>query len=250
MHLKREQVKEHINVAFEIKQTEESDGFFRFEGLASTFGNTDLVNDIVERGAFLKSIAAKLPIILWQHDMAEPIGMPEEIRETPDGLFIRGALPLEDDFVRGRVKPQMKVGSIRTMSIGFRVPKGGFEIDSDGVRRLKEIDLLEVSLVTFPANPQAMVTGFKAGNSITVKDLSFINSDINTAKKLEKALSESGLFSVNAAKKLVACLNSCESEADNTDNVENIKRLNSMVAKIEAADNKIALNNLLIKARG
>lgn len=151
---------ERIEVAFEIKALhEEDDNFFRFEGLASTFGNLDLVDDIVLPGAFKESIAAKMPVILWQHDQHTPIGMPEEIRETDEGLFIRVRLPKDDDFVRGRVIPQIKVGSIQAMSIGFQLQE--FQIDEERIRTLEKVDLKEVSLVTFPANPLAKVTDFK-----------------------------------------------------------------------------------------
>lgn len=153
---------EYMQVEFEVKQIlDEDDGFFRFEGMASTFGNIDLVDDIVEKGAFTESLQNRTPIILWQHFSDEPIGMPEMIMENEDGLFLRARLPIDDTLVKGRVIPQVKVGSIRTMSIGFRIPPGGAEIDADGIRRLKRVDLLEVSLVTFPANPMATVTGFK-----------------------------------------------------------------------------------------
>ena len=112
-------------VKFEVKQVldndNDDDGFFRFEGMASTFGNLDLVDDIIEPGAFTESLKEILPVILWQHRSSEPIGMPEEIRETDEGLFIRARLPKDDTMVSGRVIPQVKVGSIRTMSIGFRI---------------------------------------------------------------------------------------------------------------------------------
>lgn len=152
---------EHIDVSFEVKQIDDSDDeFFRFEGLASTFGNVDLVNDIVLRGAFKDSLVEKTPVILWQHKSDSPLGMPEEIRETEQGLFLKAKLPKADTFVAGRVIPQIKVGSISTMSIGFRIVER--EFNDEGIRLLKKVDLLEVSLVTFPANELAKVTGFKA----------------------------------------------------------------------------------------
>ncbi len=153
---------EHMNVTFEIKQLiDDDDEFFKFEGMASTFGNTDLVDDIVERGAFKESLENRVPKILWQHQSEEPIGMPEVARETENGLFIRGKLPKADTFVTGRVIPQMKIGSINAMSIGFTIPDNGSELRADGVRLLKKIDLKEISLVSFPANELARVTGFK-----------------------------------------------------------------------------------------
>ncbi len=151
---------EYIDVSFEVKQIDDMDDeFFRFEGLASTFGNIDLVNDIVVRGAFVDSLATKTPVILWQHQSDSPLGMPEDIRETEEGLFLKAKLPKLDTFVSGRVIPQIKVGSIRTMSIGFRIVERDF--NDEGIRLLKKVDLMEVSLVTFPANPLAAVSGFK-----------------------------------------------------------------------------------------
>lgn len=151
---------EYIDVNFEVKQIHEDDEFFRFEGLASTFGNIDLVNDIVVRGAFVDSLASKTPVILWQHQSDIPLGMPEDIREIEEGLFLKAKLPKADTFVSGRVIPQIKVGSITTMSIGFRVVER--EFNEEGIRLLHKVDLLEVSLVTFAANPLAKVVGFKA----------------------------------------------------------------------------------------
>jgi len=151
---------EYIDVSFEVKQIDDDDDeFFRFEGLASTFGNIDLVNDIVVRGAFKESLAEKTPVVLWQHKSDSPLGMPEDIRETEQGLFLKAKLPKSDTFVAGRVIPQIKVGSISAMSIGFRVVERDF--NEEGIRLLKKVDLMEVSLVTFPANPMAMVSGFK-----------------------------------------------------------------------------------------
>jgi HK97 family phage prohead protease len=151
---------EHIDVDFEIKQIfEDDDQLFRFEGLASTFGNIDLVDDIVARGAFEESIKQRMPKILWQHSSREPIGMPEIATETEEGLFIRAKLPKEDTFVSGRVIPQIKIGSINAMSIGFIDQDS--ETNGQGIRTLKKIDLKEVSLVSFPANELALISGFK-----------------------------------------------------------------------------------------
>lgn len=265
---------ETLELKFEIKQIlEEEDGFFRFEGLASTFNNVDLTDDLIEPGAFKKSLEKQLPIILWQHASDEPIGMPEVVEETPEGLFIRARLPKDDTLVSGRVIPQIKVGSIRTMSIGFRWPRGGtFEIDSDGIRRLKEIDLVEISLVTFAANPKAKITDFKSlvpffdglgltedkkqellekikKEEFTVNkdDLLFLDDlDKITARGLESALRDSGLFTKNAAVKMVSFLNRSDSENDDSDAVLNelkalsVKAQNiSVQAHIKSMLNKI-----------
>jgi len=175
-----------IDVAFEIKalhDDDEDDKFFIFEGLAATFGNLDLVDDIVERGAFKESIEKELPVILWQHSSYEPIGMPAVITEIPEGLFVIGRLPKEDVFVSGRVIPQLKIGSVKTMSIGFHALE--FEINNQGIRRLIKVDLKEISLVTFPANPKAKITDVK---SINVEDV----KKITTRREFEKFLRDAG----------------------------------------------------------
>lgn len=156
---------EVMTVPFEIKcLSEEKQGdeeFFIFEGYASTFGNIDLVDDRVAPGAFLNSIQKETPVILWQHDRFEPIGMPSEIKEDNRGLFLRVRMPKSDTFVAGRVMPQLKIGSVKAMSIGFRVKEFSFDAET-GIRTLLEIELREISLVTFPANPEAAITSVKA----------------------------------------------------------------------------------------
>jgi len=183
----------YLELPFEIKAMSEEDKFFTFEGLASTFNNVDLTDDIIRKGAFLKSISERTPVILWQHRTSEPIGMPTEIRETEEGLFIKARLPKEDDLVRGRVMPQMRVGSIRKMSIGYSVK----DSENEGrVRILKEIDLFEVSLVTFPANPKASVSAFKSadGKMFSLEDVQHI-SDVKTLRDFFK---ETDIFTKQA----------------------------------------------------
>lgn len=216
---------EFIDVAFEVKALhDEDDEFFRFEGLASTFGNIDSVDDIMVKGAFVESLAEITPIALWQHDRREPIGMPEEIKETEGGLFVRARLPKEDTFVSGRVIPQIKVGSIQKMSIGF-IPLE-WEITEDGIRLLKKVKLLEFSLVTFAANNMANITDFK-------NDKKFYNVEAVkalTPHELEKALRESGAFSRDAAKLIVSFAKQSESVGDD-DGIKS--ELSTMLAKTD-----------------
>ena len=227
-----EQKIQYMQVPVEIKLLhDENDEFFRFEGLASTFGNIDLVDDIVERGAFAESIAEKAPIILWQHDMFEPIGMPEETKEVEAGLFVRARLPKADTLVSGRVIPQMKVGSITTMSIGFRVKE--FSIDEKGIRRLEKVDLKEISLVTFPANPLAKIADFK-GDEMEVVDVEKAK-EINTKRGFEKCLRESGAFTKDAACVLAKFFHGeHEDEAKDDDKDADIKKAEEKAANLKA----------------
>lgn len=153
--------RENTTVAFEIKAIGATDdGNFTFEGYASTFGNKDFGDDIVVPGAFKASLKQTNNVpILWQHSMHEPIGKSIELTEDDKGLFLKGILPKDDDFVKGRVIPQMKIGSIKEMSIGYFIKDSEMQ---DDIRYLKEVELFEVSLVTKAMNPRATVTGFKA----------------------------------------------------------------------------------------
>ena len=95
-----------------------------------------------------------------------------EAREDAKGLFVKGIMPKDDTFVSGRVIPQMKSGSVSDMSIGFMIKD--YDI-KEGVRYLKEVSLLETSLVTIPMNPEANVTGFK--NAVSYQDLPLADRD-------------------------------------------------------------------------
>ena len=138
-----------------------ADGYF--QGYASLFGREDLGRDVVMPGAFARSLAArgaKGVRMLFQHDPAEPIGVWEEIREDGRGLYVRGRLM--PDVARAReVLSLMRAGAIDGLSIGFRTLRGRKDARS-GIRRLYEVDLWEVSVVTFPMLPAARVSAVKA----------------------------------------------------------------------------------------
>tara|TARA_Y100000996_G_scaffold400285_1_gene370122 strand:- start:1307 stop:2119 length:813 start_codon:yes stop_codon:yes gene_type:complete len=135
-----------------------------FEGYASVFGNKDLGNDVVVNGAFRKSLRAKGPKkikMLFQHDTKEPIGVYTKIREDGQGLYVQGQLAMNTQ--KGReVYELMKMGAIDGLSVGYRVDAKGYHYDERGKKRmLKEVDLMEISAVTFPMNPKARVSAVK-----------------------------------------------------------------------------------------
>lgn len=153
--------KEIKTFPFEVKSTQEVENIFTFEGYASTFNNIDYGDDMVIRGAFADSLSRNSQVpILWQHQMSEPVGVSIQLYEDEKGLFIKGNLPKDDTLVSGRIIPQMKVGSIKEMSIGFFTKDS--EMLKNGIRALKQIELFEVSLVTKAMNSQALVSGFKS----------------------------------------------------------------------------------------
>ena len=189
--------KEIKSFPFEVKATAEENNIFTFEGYASTFNNVDHGDDIVIRGAFFNSLAKNSQVpILWQHQMSEVIGVSVQLYEDDKGLFVKGNLPKDDTLVSGRIIPQMKVGSIKEMSIGFFTKN--YDRAKDGIRLLKEIDLFEVSLVTKAMNSQALVTGFKS---------------FETLRDIEQTLKDNG-FSINEAKTIISRIKEFSSQRD------------------------------------
>jgi HK97 family phage prohead protease len=153
---------EYKNLPFEIKQTESDDNFFFFQGHAAVFNTIDRGGDRILPGAFKESLE-NIPVkILWQHKTSEPLGVPVEIREDAKGLFVRGKMPKNDDLVKGRVVPQMEVGSVDSLSIGFLTKERVWrEVDGVDIRDIVKVDLFEFSPVSIPMNPDALITSLK-----------------------------------------------------------------------------------------
>lgn len=127
------------------------------EGYASLFGVPDQGGDVVQPGAYkagLKRLADKGGRVrmLWQHDASAPIGVWEEIREDARGLWVKGRLLTEVAKAR-EAAALVAAGAIDGLSIGYRTISA--ERDQKGRRALTEVDLWEVSLVTFPMLPEA-----------------------------------------------------------------------------------------------
>ncbi len=203
---------------FELRGSNTKDDFFEFEGMASTF-QKDLDNDVIEKGAFKESLTKRLPVILFQHDSNAPIGVTTEAFEKSDGLFIKAKLPIDDDLVKGRVIPQMKVGSIKSMSIGFSMLRDDIEMEGD-IRHIKKVDLHEISLVTFPANTGAKVTGFKS----ELKDI----LELKNKRELENHLRELGM-----SQKAAVYLASKVEFADEIHETQIINKLDKILGSIK-----------------
>ena len=129
------------------------------EGYGSLFGVTDQGGDAVAPGAFgasLERLRAKGDKVrmLWQHDPAKPIGVWDEVREDGKGLWVRGRL-LPDVALAREAAALIAAGAIDGLSIGYRTIRA--ERNRAGRRLLKEVELWEVSLVTFPMLPEAKV---------------------------------------------------------------------------------------------
>lgn len=128
------------------------------EGYASLFGLSDQGGDMVQPGAYktsLERLSAKGGRVkmLWQHDPAQPIGVWDEVREDDKGLWVKGRILT--DLERGREAAALiAAGAIDGLSIGYRTVRSE---KAAGGRKLSELELWEVSLVTFPMLPEARV---------------------------------------------------------------------------------------------
>jgi uncharacterized protein len=146
----------YIHHHLEIKNCEPNGIFW---GYASVFNHLDHHKEIVAHGAFAKSLLqwgelGRYPKMLWQHDPRFPIGQWLDIKEDHHGLFVKGQILL--DVRQGReAYALLKAGIVDGLSIGFHLVKAHRQ---DRAKLLQEIDLQEISLVTFAANAEAKVS--------------------------------------------------------------------------------------------
>lgn len=143
-----------------------------FTGYASVFGTKDRGGDIVMPGAFTKSLQTYPPArvkMLWQHNTTEPVGIWTKFEEDARGLKADGRLILET--AKGReVHALMKAGAVDGLSIGFRTIRDAVDRQK-GARLLHELELREVSIVTFPMNEDATVSSVKTLSSTNFREL-------------------------------------------------------------------------------
>jgi hypothetical protein len=126
------------------------------EGYASLFGEVDQARDMMMPGAFAQTLkqrgVRRIPM-LFQHDPAEPVGVWLELREDFRGLYARGRLIPE--VVRAReLLALLRAGTADGLSIGYRTVKSRVD-PKTRVRRLHQVDLWEISIVTFPLRAEA-----------------------------------------------------------------------------------------------
>lgn len=158
------------NMPVEIKEIKE-DG--TFSGYGSVFGVQDSYNDIVEKGAFKKTLNERTNVkLLWQHDSREPIGVFTKMYEDDHGLVVEGKIAM--DVQRGKeAYTLIKMGAVDGLSIGYSTITAKYDKKTN-IRFLKELKLYEVSVVTFPANEAATVTSVKSDEQTLINN--FIKS--------------------------------------------------------------------------
>jgi HK97 family phage prohead protease len=183
---------DRLDFALEVKGVTDAG---LFEGYASTFGERDLGGDIVVAGSMTKSIkarGAKGIRMFADHDTRKRIGVWTDLIEDEKGLYVKGRLLLEKQDGKDAYI-DLKEGALDGLSIGFQTKLDAYD-GRRKARMLKEIDLREISLVPFPMNESARVTGVKA------------LEDIKTIREFEEALVNGTLPALSAkeAKALLA----------------------------------------------
>lgn len=154
---------EHKTIPFEVKEVD-SNG--TISGYGAVFGNVDSGGDIIMPDAFNGCISRSRekgykPKMLWQHDPGQPIGVWDTMKADDRGLFMQGRVVA--DVTKGREAiALMKAKAIDGLSIGYKTTDYEYEKNDMGmVRKIKEADVWETSIVTFPMNTEARVTDVK-----------------------------------------------------------------------------------------
>jgi len=190
---------------FDIRDLKFADGGVRkFSGYGAVFGNVDSYGDVIAKGAFGRTLsehkaAGTMPAMLSQHgpvmggDEMMPIGVWTSMMEDDHGLLVEGRL---SDTPRGNeAYTLLKDRALRGLSIGYVARKFTLRTKPDEPRRtLTDIELIEVSLVTFPANPKARVDAVKGvqGKAITTRDCEHALRDAGVPRELAKAIVAKG----------------------------------------------------------
>lgn len=185
----------HKQFAFKAESVND-DG--TFSGYGSVFGNLDSYREIVAPGAFAESlkaiVAAGDPLpALWQHDPDHPIGGYDVLSEDERGLKVSGWLMVNEIPLAAQAHALMKRRVVKGLSIGYYVEASSYD-EKANVRTLTRLDLQEISIVTFPANTEALVDEVKR---------KLADGDLPTLREFEKSLREQG-YSKALAEKIAA----------------------------------------------
>lgn len=199
----------------------------QFEGYASIFNQRDKGRDIVVPGAFAKSLQA-IPAarvrMLYQHDPSQVIGKWTEVREDGKGLYVKGQLILDVPKAK-EVHALLKGGAIDGLSIGYRTIDDDRSRDT-GERKLKEVELWEVSVVTFPMLPTATVDTVKNGSQ---QD----NGMLFTPREVEALVRDVKECSQSEAKRIVAAFKK------NPDAIRDVGRDQALIQSLHRASQRM-----------
>ncbi|AFJ47150.1 HK97 family phage prohead protease [Shimwellia blattae] len=185
---------------FDIKAVSD-DGLF--SGYGSVFNVVDSYNEVVAPGAFLESIEEtrakeRTFPVLWQHRSGEPIGNWDisSLKEDSHGLFGEGVLWLEDAHQAKTAWRGMKTRAITGLSIGYYVRESNYD-EKTRIRTLTKLDLVEISIVTLPANDEARIDVIKSvlahGNLPSLPEFEKFLREAGFSKTQSVAIASGGL---------------------------------------------------------
>lgn len=186
-------MRSHLDFGLEVKAL----GAREFEGHGAVFGNVDHGGDIVLKGAFARSLAAHKasgtsPLMFWMHQPDQVPGVWLEVEEDREGLYVHGELL--DTQLGKEMHTLLTHKAVRGLSIGYRPEEVDF--DRDGHRLLKQVEVMEVSIVSMAMNPLARIEAAKAR-------LSARGEYVPTEREFEQVLRRAGC-SKNVARGLIA----------------------------------------------
>jgi HK97 family phage prohead protease len=214
-----------IALETEFKSESSSDDSMTFSGYGAYFNNVDSYGDVILPGAFKDNVSrakkGDFPVMLSQHGMDDytPVGVFTKIVEDEKGLYVEGKLANttmgRDLYELMKMTPRP---AIKGMSIGYRVTEAEYPAGKNDskfpkgcYRKIKAADVLEISIVTFPANKKATITNVKS--EFVIRDA-------------EKALREAG-YSANEAKTIISIIKNANPVTDELPEVDEEKKLNT-----------------------
>ncbi len=185
-------------VALDLKAVSEG----VIQGYASLFGEKDQGGDVVMPGAYARSLAAlaadnRRVKMLWQHDPAQPIGVWDEVKEDARGLLVKGRILT--DVAKGReAAALLAAGAIDGLSIGYRTVNA--TRGAKGERLLNELEIWEVSVVTFPMLQSARIDAVKAAD-LSKHDLErMLTRDAGLSRSVARRLMAGGYDAMKATR--------------------------------------------------
>lgn len=185
---------ERKSFVIEIKQDDKAG---EINGYGAIFGNIDSHDDIIEKGAFEKTLAEHkknntLPVMAWCHNMSEPVGDWLNMKENNTGLKVKGQIWIGDNATNESKKAHnfAKGTSKKSLSIGYAVAKARYEKKQGrSIRVIEEAKLYELSLLPYGSNEKAVFEG---------KSLIDENGEIKTIRDIEQILRDAGLSKTQA----------------------------------------------------
>lgn len=182
------------------------------EGYGAIFGNVDQGGDLIVRGAFRDTLkewkrAKKMPAMLVQHgggfsDMdGIPVGIWDDMEEDEKGLRVKGRL-INLDTERGKtIYGAAREGVLDGLSIGYRAKEFTWGTKpGEPQRTLKKVDLVEVSLVTFPMNNDARVSSVKAADMTEREIERLLTRDAGLSRSEARALMRGGMTALKSTR--------------------------------------------------